>query len=48
MDGVQLHSLAPTHASIYLGVLCRTSKTLHDKLITNQCFSKCAQFSFYN
>ena len=26
MDGVQLHSLAPTHASIYLGVLRRTSK----------------------
>ena len=46
MNGMQLHSHMPTHASIYLGVLLLHLQNLYDELIGHQHFSKCAQLSF--
>ena len=46
-NGVWSHSHAPTHVSIYLGVLLpHVQNFIYDKFIAHQHFSRCSQLSF--
>ena len=46
MNGVQSHSHAPTHASIYLDVLSSRVQNLYDELIAHKHIIKCTPLSF--